>query len=313
MSEQKSVYGLRGAESVNADFEALPVGELMPMGCRVGEAYEPVRGFKVLRVQMSDGGVHHVHTPAGRYKMVQHKAAFRPIVEGLTQAGEHGFQYVLVGTPKGAKFQVFVNPEGHDGVRLGFEVTNVWDGRSALRYTTRLDRRQTWIEVVGHRQVCSNGMKVRIPLAEAYAQMGSNPKISVYVEQQQRLTTLLSETARIVHDGTAKQKIEAMQYVAEAMRLLQEPVEAMIKAGQEWGLDTAEKAKEMIKVHVGKRYAAKVRDAFVDEPDSMWGLYNAITYVASHDETLKDTARETLKDKAADLLLHVAVVGGDRR
>jgi hypothetical protein len=105
-----------------------------------------------------------------------------------------------------------------------------------------------------------------------------------------------------MHTETAFKKIEAMQYIAEAISLLRDPVEKIIRKAQDWTIADREYLEKLIKKHVGKRYAQKVADRYARDGDtSLWGLYNAITYVASHDE-LKAVSREHLIDKAADML-----------
>jgi hypothetical protein len=75
----------------------------------------------------------------------------------------------------------------------------------------------------------------------------------------------------------------------------------MIKRSQDFKLDL-ERVKLLIQAHVGQRYAKRVLEQYGNENTDLWGLYNAITYVASHDETLTPSSRELLIDNAADML-----------
>jgi hypothetical protein len=76
----------------------------------------------------------------------------------------------------------------------------------------------------------------------------------------------------------------------------------MILKSQQWKITDREHLEKLIKTHVGKRYAQKIATRYaLDKDESLWGLYNAITYVASHDE-LKAVSRDNLIDKAADML-----------
>jgi hypothetical protein len=61
-------------------------------------------------------------------------------------------------------------------------------------------------------------------------------------------------------------------------------------------------AQYLIKKHVGQRYANTVNEAFKNESADLWGLYNALTSVASHDISLKESGRQKLLSKAAEML-----------
>jgi len=234
-----------------------------------------------------------VHCPTNRYQIVQHTEAFRPIIEGMVQAGVEDFKYTMLANHRWAEMNILVSETGMDGVRIGFRVKNSFDGTSAIKYGFNMGRATSHMEVVGWRQVCSNGMKIKVPLGEAEI---------ITVEKVTQIRTLLHEHTSIMHTETAFKKIEAMQYIAEAISLLRDPVEKIIRKAQDWTIADREYLEKLIKKHVGKRYAQKVADRYARDGDtSLWGLYNAITYVASHDE-LKAVSREHLIDKAADML-----------
>jgi len=92
--------------------------------------------------------------------------------------------------------------------------------------------------------------------------------------------------------------------------LLQPSVEKMVKLSQEWTIKNEKELKGLIDAYVGKRYQKKVMERFArEEGNTLWSLTNAITWVASHDTELKDTSRETLLDKAGDVLMIPTCVG----
>jgi hypothetical protein len=63
------------------------------------------------------------------------------------------------------------------------------------------------------------------------------------------------------------------------------------------------KAQELIKEYLGERMSRRIEEEFYrSNDDSLYGLWNAVTSVASHTEDFKDGTRNTLLDKAADLL-----------
>lgn len=283
------------ASEINNAMSQLPTAE----GCKImavsdeGKIVEEVPGFKAIRVTNSDNVTHYVNVPSTRYQIVQHEEAFRPIVEALTQAGVHDFNFIMNATEKKANMQIYVGGEGYESVNVGFSVVNSFDGSHALNYGIKQTFTQSSLELVGYRQICSNGMKIKVPLAEAEI---------IRPEVVTRVKELFSEQTRILHTKTVFEKIEAIQYVVEAVSLLRQPVENMIKKAQQWTITDQLKLKEMIKLHVGRRFAARVNDAFGREDHNLWGLYNSMTYVASHDRDLSPTSRDTLQTKAAEML-----------
>lgn len=294
-----SHYRMQSAEHINAAIKALPRAEemdLIAVGRTATADRREIPNWKTIRVDYA-GLSRFVNCPTKKYQLVQHEEAFRPIIEGLTQAGEKNFQFVMVANHKKAAMQVYTTGVGYDTVSLGFSVTNTLDGTSTINYGFSQFREQKYIELVGYRQVCSNGMKIRVPLDEAEF---------VREEIRTKVQNLLSEHAAIKHTKMALERVQAMQYVTEALSLLREPVERMIKAAQKFTLDDEDRIKELIKKHVGKRHLKKIQEAYAEDTTTqgdLWGLYNAITYVASHDEKLKVGARETLLNKASNMLV----------
>lgn len=300
-------YEMKGNADLGLALQALPKAEMRSLyetsfeGPQIKEHFDKVNNFKAVRVTEANGKVSHVACPTKRYALVQHEQAFRPIIEGLTLAGQKDYKFVLTSTAKAANLQIYVTGEGYDTVSLGFTIKNSFTGRNALSYGFMAAREKKVLEIVGYRQVCSNGMKIRVPLEQAEI---------VRPEIRTKLQVLLKEHARIIHSSAALEKIDTMQYVVEAMTLLREPVENMIKRSQRWLIEDAVQLKELIKKHVGKRWADRVKEQYHQEPgESLWDLYNAITHVASHDAKLKDTNRESLIDKAANML--TAEIVGD--
>jgi hypothetical protein len=112
----------------------------------------------------------------------------------------------------------------------------------------------------------------------------------------------MNKYAKILHTKGAVEKIQTMQYVTEAIALLREPIEAYIKKAQSWKIENRYQFEQLIKNHVGKRFQSKVMEQYNRESQDLWGLTNAMTYVASHDAGLKPSARDSLIDKASLML-----------
>jgi len=254
-----------------------------------------VTGFKGIRVLDYNGQIlEFVNCPRTSYQIVQHAQAFQPVIEGLWEAGlKDNYEAVFETTTKYAKMNILVGGEGYDSVKLGFSVTNSYDGSGAINYGFRMDRNRKYVELVGYRQICSNGMKIRVPL--------NNAEI-IRPELKTKIETLFSQITRIRHTKGAVSRLEEIKSSVEAVTLMKEPVELMIKNLQTIQVND-QQLELLIKKFVGKRFKLKVINAFNEGNDhSTWGFYNAMTWVASHDETIKPTARQTLLDKAEGVL-----------
>jgi hypothetical protein len=301
-AEQKSVFALESADKINSVLAQLPVATPLKVWTTDFDAETPetakaVENFKAIYVTSEkESGV--VNVPTNRYEIVSHKTAMRPIIDALVQSGVRDFQFNAQATLSWANLNIFVGGAGHDGVKLGFQIGNSFDSSSAVSYGAELSHSKSYVVLQGYRQVCSNGLKIKVPLMEAEI---------VKEETRTQLTTLFKERTRVLHTKSAESKIEAIQYVVEAISLLKQPVENMIKKAQKWTINDSTHFKELIKLHVGRRFATKVinqynKDSEI-EGDSLWALVQAMTAVASHDPSLSTTARETLIDKASEMLV----------
>ena len=221
-------------------------------------------------------------------------------------AGVHDFKWQLFHNHSWAKLNLFFNKatDGVSTIDYGFRVTNSVDGASAINYGFKVnDKRKQVIDVWGMRQVCSNGMMIRVPLEWHYAFVGEDISDK---DVRTELRVLLKETARIPHLTNAEDKIKSMQYVAEAMSLLQKPIERIISLSQKWTFENEEEIKKLIKKYVGERMLDTINAQFGKEEETLWGLYNAITYVASHNEISQRTSL-SLQEKAGKMLTEVLI------
>lgn len=243
-----------------------------------------------------------VGTVTDKYQLVQHSEAFMPIINGLDATGES--YRVSVWNKKGrAGMRVITKHEAADGVCLGFQALNSVDGTTALFYKlVSKFKEKKHIELVGYRQVCSNGMVVRVPLEESEF---------MRLETVQRVHELIHKSMRFVHVGDVKAKAESVQYLVEAMSLLKEPVKLMIEKAQ-FTKVSFEDAEKLLVKFVGLRLWQKCMNEYRygrhEKSGNIWSLYNSITWIASHGE-ISDTSKKSLLDGSADLLRDVLVDG----
>jgi hypothetical protein len=233
-----------------------------------------------------------VGVPTTKYHLVQHEKAFRPLIEGLTQAGIKDFKFVTWASHSRAELQIYVGKPGFDSVQLGFKCSNSFDRSTTIQYGIKMSQVDSYIEIVGYRQVCSNGMIVRVPIANAEF---VRPELVVKLKKM-----LFDQKAKIRHNSLAEERMLSIQYAVEAVALLAQPVEAMIKASIDKKL-TREEIEGIVAKHITKRYRQRIIDGV--EGDSLWDLYNSITYVASHDASIMDARRTKILESAANLLM----------
>lgn len=290
-----SYFKQQEASDINAAIAELPTAASEQIYNRNGEELNDFQGIKVT---LPNGRQEYVNCPTKRYKIVQHSKAFDPILEGLKLSGNHDFKFVLYYNDRFAKLQVYTGQTGYDTVSLGFSAVNSFDSTTALKYGIKMDRKTKTLELVGYRQICSNGMKIKVPLDQAEI---------IKLETVERIQSLIQGQERILHTKSAEEKLQRIQYVVEALSLLHKPVEAYINRAKEFSIADRHKLMQLVKLHVGERYAERVAARYRIDSDregtSLWSLYNAITYVASHEPELKTVSRENLIDKAADMLL----------
>jgi hypothetical protein len=242
-----------------------------------------------------------VNTPTEKYVLVQHEGAFRPIVEGLTVSGVKDFTFSLWHTLGRANLNIMIG-EAKDGVKYGFKITNSYDGSHAIRFGYEATKRESYVEIVekehvtlwGYRQVCSNGLKIKVPL-----------KSVKYLDavQRERIKVLLGGKKSMKHLGSdLKDKVTSLQYVVEAMLLLKGPLNMMIIDAQRYKLNKNQ-AEKLIEKYVMQRKIDMFMDQFESQRgNDLWSLYNAVTWIASHRKDLSIKQRERYMDKASNLL-----------
>ena len=295
--KQISSYAQRESSEINKALEAIPKAELWQIKAvkPVEDALEFVDTKRFLAVVV-DKKI--VSTVTPKYVLVQSADAFRPVVEGVTLAGVQDFKFSLLALETKAYLNLLVTDA--DGIKIGFRVSNSIDGKSALRYGFDMERRvkenvliqDHIVTVWGVRQICANGMKIRVPLAW---------KEVVREVERIKILELFSESTRLEHIGNVADKVKAMQFVAEAFIYMREPVKRILNLAKKFSIEDREIAKKLISKYVGRRIEERILNRFDQEEDSLWGLYNACTYVASHDG-LSVSTNESLLNKSAVML-----------
>lgn len=313
----RNAFIYHNGEQINQALDRFPTAREADVATLDESGSKKINGFKAI---VQDDPVTKrsevVAIPTKRYTIVQHKDAFRPIVEGLTLAGVKDFGFVARNRGAKATLQLYTGTSVTDGtsrIQLAINCENSYDGSTAVNYGFTMKRQEgQWlVELVGYREVCSNGMKLIIPiLTEADVERAKKEGMELGWRSEfigsERLLHARKESIR--HTASAHTRIEKLQYVTEALALLTNPVQAFINRMKDWSISDEKQLRDLVNAHVGKRYAQKVMNAYYgrggEGERSLWGLYNAITYVASNTD-IADSAREGLIDRAAKMPLQV--------
>jgi hypothetical protein len=290
----QSRYKLEDSAGIDAAIKALPLAEERNVLYEGDAGYFPIPTRKAIVVDN-----HAVSIMSKPYKMVQHKEAFQPIVDGLKAKGVTDYQFTIWANDRRANMAIYVG-ESTDGVKFGFRATNSFDGTEAINFGFEAIRKivehriveKEHVLVWTYRQVCSNGATIRVPL-----------KTCKYLSAETvvKIKTLIGEHTKIIHYGQdIEKKLEAIQYVTEAFLLLKDPLDKMITDARDYHVDY-ENAKKLVKRYIGVRWLMKYIEQYQGEEQSLWGLFNAMTYVASHAD-IADSRREGIMDKASAML-----------
>ena len=289
---QTNFWKLQPAEEINSAIESLPVASLNPIFDAEGKQIEGFRATKV--------GDEVIDVPTDKYILRSHETCFRPIINALSVSGVSDFKFCAWATNKRAELAILIG-NATDGVRFGFKATNSYDRSSSIRYGFKAEKTTTELQIVQRehvlawcwRQTCSNGLIVKVPL-----------KTCKYMDTETitRVKTLLSETKSIAHLGDqVDQKIQNVQFLTEAYLLLKNPINLMIEDAQKVYV-SGEQAKKLVEKYVGHRRKQWILDQFTIEEQTLWGIVQAVTFIASHNEQMNTPVRESLIDKAGTLL-----------
>jgi hypothetical protein len=286
----------QSGEQINSAIDALPIAVLKPIFDEDGKQIS-----KFMRTEVN-GNV--IDIPSDKYIVVQHRRAFEPIINGLTVSGVRDFSFCLWGDERRAKLSILTAEadDGAQGIRFGFMIKNSFDRSSCVSYGFKAEKKEESLRIVekehvlvwGLRLACMNGQVMRVPL-----------KTCKYLTSELvvKIKNLFSQKSSIVHKGSDVEKqIQDMQFVTEGMLLLKNPIEAMIKDAKLVHLD-GEGAKKLVEKYVGIRRRDWILDQFNKEGDyNLFGLFNSMTWIASHEEDMKTGSRERLLDCASMML-----------
>lgn len=243
-----------------------------------------------------------------KYRLVQHKEAFAPIINSVKNNVDK-FNFCIIADNQRAYLDILTEKanDGKEGIEFGFRCKNTFDGRSSIKFSFVQQKASRWVELVeknhvtvwGYRQSCKNGMVMKIPLA--YEKV-------VVPEERAKIEELLRLSKNIAHfNPTVENGLKEVKNVIEILFLLRKPVERIIALADKYSLLGAQKEDiiKLISKYCGKKMSHSIYDKFArdnEENTSLWGLYNAITSLATHRQDLSNNTRQKLYEHAGDML-----------
>lgn len=205
-----------------------------------------------------------------KYALVQHTNAFLPILNTLEQLNKTDFTF-RTSEIRGRAYLDIVFPEmklipaDNKEILIGFRAINSYSGTLALR-----------LEGFGLRTVCSNGMTMKTIL-------GSFKKVHLGSE-----VNMLKKLEKFIFEDIGKNYVILNDLIVEAI---------------EDKIENREQAKLLLeKVGFGKTSQKKILEQFEKEEQTRFGIYNAITYIISHEKAGKAYAQGNYENKAEIVL-----------
>ncbi len=243
------------------------------------------------------------------YQLIQHRDAFKQALEQLEVPED---AKISCSWYKGkASMNVFFDElkinDGKLGIDMAFQIKNSYDGSTALGLSVKknlIEKGDKYIVFYGLRQICSNGMKIKVPLAEMMPEEIEklNPEKDVIAEEKQDIINNISKEFRgsVKHMG---KKFEMKYLNLFQMAKLAVPlIEKKIKEAMADKITDVEFIRWLDKMEFSQKAIDGILVRYNSEKElTRWGAYNAITAYASHDVNSK-RQEERLLDKAWELV-----------
>lgn len=238
-------------------------------------------------------------------------------------------------------FRDFVADDGAEGIELGFNVKNSFDKTSSLQYGgnqsnvgIKVDQHYEpgRLEFFGRRLACNNGMIVPIvikaslnergkALEEIKAlnvvdklEVGKSQVGDVVMEGEREVAPRRWETiretrelvkgasSRIRHYGNVEMKMDAVQDMFNTLPLVCDSLSRTIRDIQEVSVTEIEAESILSELGFADRVVKKILKTHFEE-GTQWGLYNAVTSYATHEEKVSFLNMENTLRKAEPLLM----------
>jgi len=287
---------------MRSELKDLPTGELVDL------FYDSGNGNKL--VETKKGVLQNneiISTVSTHYKLITHKNAFKQALEQLEVPEDAKIQ---CGWHRGkAEMKVFFDElkidDGKKGIDMAFQIKNSYDGSTALGLSVKrnlFEKGEKYIVFYGMRQVCSNGMKIKIPLSEMNAlELDNMTENDVVAEEKQEVKKeeLVSIRTSVRHMGDKFEMkyVKLFDFAKNSVPYVEEKIKQAIKKG----ITEVEFIGLLEELGFRPKAIKGILKRYEKEEENYWGAYNSITAYASHDIKSK-IQEEKLIDKAWDLI-----------
>jgi hypothetical protein len=223
---------------------------------------EEIKGFKGMWNQKYNQVV---SINSAHYTKVQHKEAFAPIVEALAMMNLGELKVRVEEKPTTAVITVLLNkqitPEDGKPIQLGFQMWNSFNRTKAV-----------YLGGFGYRLVCSNGMVAKRTIG------------AIGIRHLGNKDAIIQSVQKFVYDLDAR----AEKFMTAINAAMTERID--------------DKDVELLLNHMGfgKRSNKTILEQFLNEEQTYWGAYNAIT---SYAQTRKSFWSENRASEKAERIL----------
>lgn len=266
------------------------------------------------------------------YVIIQHSKAFEAALDALTAAKE-GSRFRASVSEQGGRawmnivYEDAVANDGKQGIQIGVSISNSYDKTSSLRFGGSQANFQNkggemTLGFYGLRLVCNNGMSIRVPISLAdLSRNGVKNKVGavsgdiIGVEAGEEIAfmepkrTEYSNEKRISgsvrHYGKdVELNLDRLNQMVLALPQVAKLLEAKIALVSAISMDRKEAELRLAEIGFGELVCRRIMARFAEEEKTQWGLYNAITAYATHEEKVSPRSMEVSLRKA-ELLMEV--------
>lgn len=241
---------------------------------------EEQKNFKAI---IENGKVLKIFTK--EYTLIQHKEAFAAALDALLVSNKQEVKAHVVQTEGRAYLTVVFDDllvnDGAEGIKMGFRVSNSHLGE-ALRIGGSTQKMGTHLKFFGYRLACANGMIIHVPMEAMSVKDMELTERKGGIIQKLVKDPIVEYNQKIMHKGRRDSRVQKIYQQIMALYKSVNYVETFIKEMQAKNL-TVKEAEDALIGSFGPRVAKKIMEQYAIEEQTVWGLYNSITYKASHE------------------------------
>jgi len=248
------------------------------------------------------------------YVIIQHKEAFNAVLDAMAASSKGAKFKASVLEQNGRAWMTVVfsdikADDGLNGIELGIRVTNSYDKTSALKYSgTTRENKEGHFEFFGYRLACMNGMTVKVSLGDI-SKLNLTDKLrdvgDVVLKKEFVVDKVEEQTVKtyIRHFGkNTKTNLERVREMMLALPVVAKRLEEQIETVKHISF-TAEEAEAKLKeIGFGERTIEKIMERFKADEMTAWGLYNATTAYATHEEKVSPLSMERILKRAEAIM-----------